>query len=117
VEGRRVIQLREKVRRNSPQYLEYQFCNNTTPLDLTDYTDARLEAKVQGKYYVLSEAEFMDRVNGKVKVERYKFMWVGVWDIQFFVVNPTGDRVYGEPMQFTVVKNVDDLDLDQITDF
>lgn len=112
-----MIELREKIRRNSPQYLEYQFCNGGTPIDLTNYQYARLETKVQGRTYVLAEADFdADRTTGKVKVTRFKFMWTGVWNIQFFVVNLTGDAVYGEIMQITVVPNVDDLEINQIPD-
>lgn len=113
-----MIEMREKVRRNSPQYIEYQFRDmNRQAIDLTDFLFTKMEAKMQGKLYVESEAEFAaDRTTGKVFIPRYKFMWAGLWDIQFYAVNETGDRVYGEPIQFTVVKNVSDLDIDQITD-
>ncbi len=46
---------------------------------------------------------------GTVKVASHTFTQIGNWDYQFYCVNAGGDKLWGEPVVFDVVKNTENL--------
>jgi hypothetical protein len=108
-------QYRHPVRKNNRQNLFYTFRNYDTGarIDLTPYSTVSMDVKLNGELYETVEASFVDKTGGKVGVVTYKFDEVGRWDIQFVCRDGTALELYGTPLQFDVVMNVEDLDLSQ----
>ena len=46
---------------------------------------------------------------GTVKVASHTFTQIGYWSYQFYCTNAGGDKLWGEPVVFYVVKNVENL--------
>lgn len=106
------------VRVNTPQVFEYSFTDSSgTPIDLTGYEVVVLELKCQGFVFSMTAAEVVDPSAGKVRKVDQAFTQVGLWIAQFYFVNSSGRRVYGDPVQFKVVKNIDDLDLQELPSY
>lgn len=113
-----MIEYRKKIRRQTPQTIQYTFKDhNKSIIPLTDYAVVVIEAKCQDQVMIATDAEFQDKSLGTVISYRFKFPTIGVWDVQFYCVDHYGDRLYGEPLQLRVVKNVDDLDAGEITNY
>jgi hypothetical protein len=114
-----VIQYRVPVRNHTPQLLQYQFLDPSgQPIDLGPYASATLEVKLQGQAAVSVPALILSPASqGQVQVASYTFTAVGVWDAQFYAQDNTGNRLYGEPVQFRVVPNLEDLDLAQLPSY
>lgn len=70
-----------------------------------------LEVKVVGQAAVTVAGTITDAVAGVVKVDAYTFDTSGVWTAQFFCTDGSGNKLYGEPLQFNVVDNVDNMGL------
>ena len=110
------IQYQQPVRNNVLQNLVYTFKDEANAtIDLTAYISCSAEAKLQGAAYASVAADFFTpRTSGQVQVDAYAFVGPGIWDIQFVCVDDSGNKLYGEPIQITVVKNVDDLSVGEL---
>jgi hypothetical protein len=94
----------------------YTFCDqNGSIISLVSYASAWLELKLQGQLYATISATILSpATSGQVEVSSYTFTQLGIWMAQFYVQDGIGNKTYGEPVQFTVVANVDDATLNQI---
>jgi len=59
-------------------------------------------------------ASFVDKPSGVVQVDSYTPTVLGIWQYQFFAADGSGNRLAGEPVQFTVYKNEEDADDDEL---
>lgn len=103
----------QPVRVNNPQTLEYTFKDeNGHAIDLTSYTSIALEVKVVGAAFTSKAATFIGKSTGQVSAD-YTFTAIGIWVVQF-VVSAAGDKLFGEPLRFRVVENVEDAGLNEL---
>jgi hypothetical protein len=111
-----MITYRTPVRNNTPQTITYTFKDqNNNVIDLTNMVSASLELKLQGQVFTTVTATFnTPRTAGGVQVAAYTPVGVGVWTAQFYVTDSGGNKYFGEPIQFTVVPNVEDLAVSQL---
>jgi hypothetical protein len=111
-----VQQFRWPIRKDSPVSFDTAFKNPMTRavIDLSGYTSVHVEVKKQDGTYEELEAEFGDQTLGEAFYVGYEFEEAGDWTVQFYVVNASGRRVYGEPIRITVAENVRDLDTDEL---
>lgn len=108
------------IRLNTPQVIgPYTFVDQdgvVIPLD--DYVSCMLELKKQGVIYdSIASVILTPASEGKVKLASYTFVAQGIWDLQFYVTDGSGNRVFGEPLQIRVVKNVEDLSLSELAKY
>ena len=111
-----MIQLVKPVRKNVPQQPKYTFLDeNNAIIDLTNYVSAAFEAKVQGAIYSTTVATIVSPPTlGQVLLAFFTFTTTGIWTIQFVCMDVGGGKLYGEPMQLTVIDNVDDMSLQEL---
>lgn len=108
-----MIQYRPKVRKDTPQRLVYVFRDqNKAVIDLGGYTSVSFQAKRQGATNAAVSADFVSKPAGSVSMESYTFAATGLWHAQFFCTHPDGHKLYGEPIEITVVPNTNDLGTD-----
>lgn len=108
-------QWRYPVRMNTPQRLDYVFRDlSDAVIDLTSYLSVSLLVKREGEELITLVADFGTRTAGAVFYDAYQFLTEGSWTAQFVALNAASKPVYGEPVRMTVVKNVDDLALDEL---
>ncbi len=87
----------------------------TIPLDSpVNYTSVSVELKLQGEVYSTETAAFVSKAAGTVKLAAYTFTTVGQWMAQFYCVDGSGNKLWGEPVIFTVVKNTEDAGTNEI---
>jgi len=115
-QGYGMIQYRYPVRMETPQDLECFMRNRAgTALDLTGYTAVTVHIKKQGDDEEVLDASFgTPTTSGRVYYNGYQFASEGTWFVQFYVVNSSGATIHGEPVRLKVVKNVDDLDTEEL---
>jgi hypothetical protein len=111
-------QHRFPVRMNTPQRLDYTFRDyDNEVIDLSDYTVVYLIVKMQGADQEVVEASFVSKPAGTVRYDGYSFDAAGEWSAQFKAQIGTGDALYGEPIRFKVVPNLDDLADNDLPEF
>lgn len=109
-----MIQYGTKVPNNTPQSLTYTFLDqNKNVLNLSNYVSVWLELKLYGQVYIVVPASFSNQTLGVVTTPFYTFTSPGVWDVQFYCLDGTNNKLYGESLQIVVKPNVDDLALTQ----
>lgn len=98
---------------NTRQKLMYTFHDeNDEIIDLTNYTTAHLEIKAKGTTVSTITANFVSpKTNGEVEYDAYTFTVEGIWLAQFYVQDVSNNKVFGEPILFKVVENLEDLSL------
>jgi hypothetical protein len=86
--------------------------------DLTLYTAVYLDVKCQGfaAQSPVSGDFYGDKTLGNVYKTSYIFTQEGHTTIQFYAVDGAGNKLYGDPVQFTVYKNVEDMTLSDTLD-
>lgn len=103
------------VRVNSGTTLRYIFRDRDgVIIPLTNYTLVKFVSKVVGGTKAEIAAEFDDKAGGSVFVDDFSFDTTGIWNAQFYCEDAEGVKLYGEPIQFRVVKNVEDLDAEEL---
>jgi hypothetical protein len=113
-----MIQYRKPIRNNSNQQFSYTFKDeNGSLVDLSSAVSVYLELKLQGIVFTTVPAVVVSAVAGTVSVASYKLTGLGPWTAQFFAVDFLGTIVPGEPIQFEVVSNVEDLLLDELANY
>lgn len=91
---------------------------NGNIINLTPYSSAFMEIKQQGFLVATISATILSPPTmGQVQVASHTFSGIGIWQIQFYVMDNSGNKVYGEPLQFNCVPNEDDLTLNQLAQF
>lgn len=110
------IQYRTPVRLYNYQRLTYTFLDgNNTPIDLSTYSTCAVELKLGGdSTFTTAPAGIPDPTNGVAQLNSVFFAAPGVWTAQFYVADIGGVKLYGEPIQFRVVKNVEDAGIGQL---
>lgn len=111
-----MIQYRIPVRLNTPQYIQYTFKDETgAVIDLSDFGGVVMQMKLDGQLFAsISAAYSFPRTLGQVYMN-YSFAQIGTWAIQFLVQNNQNEtELFGEPVQFRVVPNVENLSLGQL---
>lgn len=118
-EGYEMIQASYPVRANTPQLMSHTFRDQRgVVIDLTNYTGVSLLVKFQGAVYATTPAAFSDKPGGVVQATyTYPSPSFGVWDAQFVCTDASNNKLYGEPIQFRVVPNVDDLALNDLPNY
>src|SRR5438105_728378 len=113
------IRYKTPVRNNVPQGLTYTFKDqNNVVIPLTGYVTAWCEFKLQGQVFATVAAIIVNPTSaGNVQVTTWTPIGIGIWDAQFYCVDGSGSKLYGEPIQFQVVANVDDLTLVQLPNY
>lgn len=114
-------QHRFPVREATPQELEYTFRDaDNAVIDLTPYDSVYLLVKLQGSAFDedewMVEAEFVSKPDGEVRYVGFAF-GDGEWTAQFKCQIGTSNPLYGEPVRFKVVKNVDTLGANELPEF
>lgn len=110
-----MIQYRTLVRINTAQKIKYTFKDqNGAVINLTDYVSAFLEVKRQGDTFDTVDANITNAIGGQVEVSTLVFDTAGVWEIQFYVMDAGGNTVFGEPIRFRAVLNVEDAALNEL---
>lgn len=109
----RMKRFQKPVRASVPQTLTYTFKNaDGTPLDLTDFVQFLLQVKLIGQDFEQIAFPLTHVVDsptqGKVQ-SSYIFNIPGTWTAQF-----VADRVFGDPITFLVVPNVENLTTDEL---
>lgn len=113
------VQFIYPVRVNQPVKLGvYTFTESNTgePIDLTAQfvaVSVNCEIKRIGDVYdagtdVLTGA-FVTAAAGTVQVASYTFTQIGQWSYQFYCTDSGGNKLWGEPVVFQVVKNTENL--------
>ncbi len=116
--GNGMIQYRIPIRSNVPQLLQYTFKDQSgSPINLSNYVIAALEIELQGTAFLAFGASITNSAAGQVQYSNYTFATTGVWTVQFRVMDIAGNRLYGEPVQFTVVPNVEDMTGSQLLSY
>lgn len=112
------VEYRTPVRMNVPQDIRYIFRDpDQVIIDLSAYTSVVLETKLQGAVYSTVTAAFDGaKTTGAVRVASLSFTTAGVWDLQFVADDGT-NKLFGEPVQIKVVRNVENLDLNQLPQY
>jgi hypothetical protein len=108
-------------RNNTPLVIgPYQFLDqNGTPINLSSYNQVFLELKLLGSVMLTTlPASIVTAATGIVTLPgTWTPVGVGTWTAQFYFTDfttPTPKRYYGEPVDFQVAANVDDLQLKQL---
>ena len=85
------------------------------PISLMDYATVTLLTKRTGAAYGTVAASFDgNKLFGKV-LANVKFTAAGIWDLQFVATKGDGiTKLFGEPLQVTVAKNIDELTTEEI---
>ena len=115
-----MIQYRIPIRNNTPQPLQYTFKDqNNVVIDLTNYQAVFVEIKQQGQASVTLAASFLGlRTSGQVQyAPSFTFTSIGIWTIQFHILDPAGNRVFGDILRITVVPNNEDLGTTQLPSY
>lgn len=102
------------VRNNTPQQIgPYTFKDqNGNVISLAAYVSCTLELRQSGLPVVsLSATILTPASNGQVQYASYTFTETGIWQAQFYCTDGSGNKLYGEPLQFRVVENEDDAAL------
>ena len=72
------------------------------------------ELKRQGAAMVTVSGSIVDGPGGIVHVASYTFTGVGIWQYQFYCLNASGAKLWGEPVQFYAAKNEEDAGLEEL---
>lgn len=110
------------VRNNTGQPLSYTYrdqnrsvINLTTllsPANLPYTTSCSCELRLPGQAVITVAGTFVNAALGQVAtVAQYTFTMPGPWEAQFYCADSAGNKLYGEPILFTVAKNQDDAAL------
>lgn len=108
------------VRTDCPQDFLYTFKKPPRPftvIDLSapvDYQTVVLRLKPEGGEFEEVGAEFASKAAGTVKLLDHVFATPGVWTAQFVCLDADENELPGYPILFRVVKNVNDLGLDEL---
>jgi hypothetical protein len=99
------------VRINVPQEIDYTFEDqNGVPIPLPNYVTVYLLVKCEGfAAHVDQPATFVNKVTSSTVKATYTFTEVGSTSVQFYCVDADGKDLYGEPLNFRAVKNLNDL--------
>ncbi len=113
------VQYQYPVRVNMPVTLGiYTFTDANTGLVIDLSSDFAATAvycevkRIDDTWNVMTDTltgSIVSAVGGTVKVESYEFLIIGQWNYQFYCVNSGGDKLWGEPVVFAVVKNTENL--------
>lgn len=108
-----MIQSQFPVRANTANRLQYTFRDQYGVLiDLTSYIAVSVLVKYQGNLFSSTPATFNSpTTSAVVSLASIAFPFLGIWDVQFFCMDAGGNKLYGDPYQFRVVPNIDDLAL------
>lgn len=113
-----MIQEQIPVRLNNPITHSYQFLDqDRTVISLSTYVYVFLEIKLQGQVFQSVSAQFDNQTQGTVKLVSYAYTTTGIWTAQFYCVDGFGNKLWGEPVQFRVVPNVEDLGLSDLAKY
>lgn len=110
-----MIQWRWPVRRKNYQRMTYTFRSAVTgtAIDLSSYVMVKLcWRKANGTSAELAAVFLGSKTTGKVKIDKIQFTTVGKYDVQFIVYDASNTPFYGDPLQFDVVQNLDDMTID-----
>lgn len=102
---------------NSPIPIEYNFIDgNGAAIPLDTFSTVHVELKVKGVVYSLEVADFvLPKSAGHVTLASFSFPQEGVWMAQFVLDHALpATRKFGEKIRFTVTKNVENADLDEV---
>jgi hypothetical protein len=111
------------VRVNMPVTIgPYAFRDAVTNLPinlLTDFSvnEVKCELKLGGTSYSVADVltgSIVVAADGTVKVSSHTFTAIGTWMYQFYCTDLSGNKLWGEPVQFEVVKNVEDASTNEI---
>ena len=70
------------------------------------------ELRLPGQAVITVAGTFISQSGGVVATAaQYVFTIPGAWEAQFYCTDAAGNRLYGEPILFTVAKNQDDAAL------
>jgi hypothetical protein len=106
------------LRNNNAQVFVYTFKDQSnTVIDLTNAVLAFMEVKLYGQLYATIAATINLPPSAGVVQASYMPTVIGIWTVQFYTVDGLGNKLYGEPLQITVVPNVDDLALSQLAKY
>lgn len=111
-----MISYRYPIRMKTPQHFLYTFKDqDDNVIDLTAYVSVVLELKFQGAVFASVASSFVSpKTAGVVELASQAFTTPGIWDGQFVCTDGTGLKLFGEPIQFKVVKNIEDLDTSEL---
>lgn len=115
-----MFQYRHKVAADTPQELLYTFKNPVTKqvISLTAYTTVHVHAKREGvDMATAAVAQFVDKAAGTVRLAAMNFADPGMWTTQFVCDANTLNELFGEKALFEVVKNVRDLDVNELPSY
>jgi len=70
--------------------------------------------KAPGVAYEVVTADFVSKPGGTVHVLTYTPAAVGDYQYQFFCIDVDGNRLPGEPVQFTVYENIEDASVGEL---
>lgn len=111
-EGVEMFQLRTPIRKNNPVTFTNTFRNvDGTRINLEGYFQVQAVYKLNGEVKNSEPASFVDKTNGMVRIVSLRFGEVGKYDLQFVCTDGEGGELYGEPIQYDVVPNIEDLAL------
>ncbi len=103
------------VRDNVPQAFSYVYYDASgAVIPLTSYTSCTLELKLQGQTWTNTAANITNASAGQVSSAAVLISGVGPWMGQFVCQDADGNLLYGEPVTFEVVENVDEAPVYQI---
>ena len=114
-----MIKYATPVRLNTPQHCLYTFKDQAdNVIDLTTYVSVFLEVKRQSGVSSTTPAEFNGpKTGGQVQLPTFTFTQDGTWYLQFYCIDSSENKLFGEPLQVTVVDNLEDLVANQpVTD-
>lgn len=104
------VKFRTPLRANNYQQFAYTFKDRTeAPIDLSDFASVELQLKMQGAASMTVTADFVNKVLGTVVKDAVRVVKAGVWDAAFVCDDGSGNKLYGEPVQFKVVPNIEDV--------
>ena len=112
------VQYDEAIRINMPVTLGiYTFtdANDDTAIDLTtDFVATAVYCEIKRKGDAYSAATqlagaFVSAAAGTVKVTSHTHTVAGVWTYQFYCVNASAAKLWGEPVQYVVYGNVPNM--------
>lgn len=111
-----MIKLTDKVRLNMPiQIGIYTFKDqDAAVIDLSSYTSVSCQLKCQGQVYATQTASFVSKPAGTVKLTSYSHTVAGIWMAQFYCTDGSGNKLWGEPIRYEVVENIEDASLNEV---
>ncbi len=113
-----MFRFQDPCRNNNQLTFNYSFKDQGwNPIDLSIYSGVFLLTKFYGVVHSINPAQLNGpAINGQV-TGKFTPSGIGVWTVQFFCTNNSQQKIYGDPVTFTVVANTDDLALSQLPSY